>query len=162
MVKNLLAIQEIWVQSLCWEDPLEKGMVTHSSTLVWRIPWTEESVRLQSVGSQRVGQDWVTKFTHTHRHLCHSHILAIVNSAAVNISLHVSFKLVFSLSSGNIHEGSTGSYGTVIFKSLRTLYTISQWLHQITFTPTVHKGSPSPQLLPPWGEPLQLWLSFHL
>ena len=41
----------------CWEDPLEKAMATHSSTLAWRIPWTEEPGRLQSMGSQRVGHD---------------------------------------------------------------------------------------------------------
>ena len=51
MVKNLPAMQEIWVQSLGWKDPLEKGMVTHSSILAWKIPWTEESGRLQSMGS---------------------------------------------------------------------------------------------------------------
>ena len=53
-VKNLPAMQETWVQSLGWEDPLEKGMATHSSILEWRIPWTEEPDRLQSMGSQRV------------------------------------------------------------------------------------------------------------
>ena len=42
LVKNSLAMQETWVQSLGWEDPLEKGMATHSSILAWRIPWTEE------------------------------------------------------------------------------------------------------------------------
>ena len=51
MVKNLPAMQETWVQSLGWKDPLEKGMVTHSSILAWKIPWTEESGRLQSMGS---------------------------------------------------------------------------------------------------------------
>ena len=45
-VKNLPAMQEIWVQSLGWEDPLEKGMATHSSVLAWRIAWTEEPGRL--------------------------------------------------------------------------------------------------------------------
>ena len=45
------------VQSLGWEDPLEKGMATHSNILAWRIPWTEEPVRLQTIGSQRVGHD---------------------------------------------------------------------------------------------------------
>ena len=55
MVKNLPAMQETWVQSLSQEDPLEKGMATHSSFLVWRIPWTEKPGRLQSMGSQRVG-----------------------------------------------------------------------------------------------------------
>ena len=54
MVKNLPAIQETWVRSLIWEDPLEKGMATHSSILAWRIPWTEEPGRLQSMGLQRV------------------------------------------------------------------------------------------------------------
>ena len=53
-VKNLPAMQEIWVQSLGWEDPLEKGMATYSSILDWRIPWTEEPGRLQSLGSQKV------------------------------------------------------------------------------------------------------------
>ena len=52
MVKNP---QETRVQSLCWEDPLEKGTATHSRILAWRIPWTEEPDRLQSMGSQRVG-----------------------------------------------------------------------------------------------------------
>ena len=47
MVKNLPAVQETPVQSLAWEDPLEKGMATHASILVWRIPWTEEPGRLQ-------------------------------------------------------------------------------------------------------------------
>ena len=52
MVKNLPAIQETWVQSLGREDPLEKGMATHSRILAWRIPWTEEPGRLQSMESE--------------------------------------------------------------------------------------------------------------
>ena len=52
LVKNLPAMWEAWVQSLGWEDPLEKGKTTHSSILAWRIPWT-----VQSMGSQRVGHD---------------------------------------------------------------------------------------------------------
>ena len=48
---------EITVRTLSWEDPLEKGMATHSSILAWKIPWTEELGRLQSMGSQRVGHD---------------------------------------------------------------------------------------------------------
>ena len=54
MVKNLPAVQETWVRSLGREDPLEKGMSTHSNILAWRIPWTEEPGGLQSMGSQRV------------------------------------------------------------------------------------------------------------
>ena len=57
IVKNLPVIQETQVQSLGLEDPLEKGMATHSTVLDWRIPWTEDSGRLQSMGSQRVGHD---------------------------------------------------------------------------------------------------------
>ena len=53
-VKNLPAVQETQVQSLGWEEPLEKGMATHSSILAWEIPWTEEPGGLQSMGSQRV------------------------------------------------------------------------------------------------------------
>ena len=56
-VKNLPAVQEIRVGSLSQEDPLEKGMATHSGILAWRIAWTEEAGRLQSIGSQRVGHD---------------------------------------------------------------------------------------------------------
>ena len=57
MAKRLSAMWETWVQSLGWEGPLEKEMAIHSSTLVWKIPWTEEPGRLQSMGSQRVRHD---------------------------------------------------------------------------------------------------------
>ena len=56
-LKRLPAMQETWVQSLGQEDPLEKEMVTHSSILAWRIPWTEEPGGLQPMGSQRVRHD---------------------------------------------------------------------------------------------------------
>ena len=59
MVKNLPAMQEIWVRSLGREDPVNKEMATHSSILAWRIPWTEESGGLQSMRSQRVGHVYV-------------------------------------------------------------------------------------------------------
>ena len=61
MVKSLPAMQMTWVQSLGWEDSLEKGMTAHSSILAWRIPWTEETGRLQSMGSQRVGYGSATE-----------------------------------------------------------------------------------------------------
>ena len=61
VVKSLPAMQETWAQSLCWEDPLEEGMATHSSNLAWRIPWTEEPDGLQSMGSHRVSTTEVTK-----------------------------------------------------------------------------------------------------
>ena len=64
MVKNLSAMQEPWVWSLGWKDPLEKEMATHSNILAWRIPWTEESGGLWSMGSQRIRHDWAT-FIHS-------------------------------------------------------------------------------------------------
>ena len=64
IVKNLPAVLKTGIQSLGQEDNLEKGMETHSSILAWRIPWTEEPGGQQSMGSQRVGHDRVTK---THR-----------------------------------------------------------------------------------------------
>ena len=63
MVKRVPAMQEAWVRSLGREDPLEKEIATHSSTLAWKIPWTEEPDRLQSMGSQRVGHDF-TRLVH--------------------------------------------------------------------------------------------------
>ena len=63
MVKRLPAMQETWVQSQGWKDLLEKEMATHSSTLAWKISWTEEPGSLQSMGSQRVGQDWATSLS---------------------------------------------------------------------------------------------------
>ena len=56
-VECLSTMWETWVRSLGWEDPLEKEMAPHSSTIAWKIPWTEEPGRLQSMGSQRVGYD---------------------------------------------------------------------------------------------------------
>ena len=76
MVKYLPAMQETWVQSLGQEDPLEKEMATHSSTLAWKITWTEEPCRPQSMGLQRVGHDWVTSL----------HFILILHSGC--ISLH--------------------------------------------------------------------------
>ena len=65
MVKNLPAMQEMWVQSLGQENPLEKGMATHFSILAWEIPWTKEPGKLQSMGSKRVGHD--ERLIHTQR-----------------------------------------------------------------------------------------------
>ena len=67
-IKRLPAMHETWVRSLGWEDPLKKEMATHSSILARRIPWTEEPVKLQSTGSQRVRHDWVA--SHTHPFFC--------------------------------------------------------------------------------------------
>ena len=61
LVKNRPAMRETWAASLGWEDPLEKGMATHSSILAWKIPWTEEPFGIQSMESQRVRHDWEFK-----------------------------------------------------------------------------------------------------
>ena len=63
MVKRPFTMWETWVQALGWEDPLEKEMAIQSSTIAWKIPWTEEPGRLQSMGSQRVGHDWATSLS---------------------------------------------------------------------------------------------------
>ena len=63
-IKSLSAMQETWVQSQGWDDPLEENMATPSSILAWRIPWTEEPGRLQSMGLQRVRHNWATNILH--------------------------------------------------------------------------------------------------
>ena len=65
----------MWVQSLGWDDPLEKETATHSSVLNWQIPWTEESGWLQSMGWQRVGHDLVTKQQQQQGRSCHGVML---------------------------------------------------------------------------------------
>ena len=66
-VKNLLPMQKTWVQSLSGKDPLEKGMLTHSSILAWRIPWTEEPGRLHTVHGVTKESDTTEQLTHIHR-----------------------------------------------------------------------------------------------
>ena len=65
-VKHLSTMWETRVWALGWEDPLDKEMATHSSTIAWKIPWTEEPGRIQSMGSQKVGHDWATSLSYTH------------------------------------------------------------------------------------------------
>ena len=67
MVKRLPAMRKTWVQSLVQEDPLEKEMATHSGTFAWKIPWTEEPVRLQSMRLQRIRHNLATKQQLAHR-----------------------------------------------------------------------------------------------
>ena len=72
MVKHLPTMWETQVRTLGWEDPLEKEMATYSSTLAWKIPWMEECCRLQSMGSQRVGHDWMTSLVTCHYYIYYS------------------------------------------------------------------------------------------
>ena len=91
------------VRDLCWEDPLEKEMATHSSILAWRIPWTEEPGGLQSTRSQRVGHDWATSHTHTHTRTSHTD----EHCSALILSKHVSLQMyAWKWNNGN---GSTGA-----------------------------------------------------
>ena len=82
MIKNPPAIWETGIQSLGWEDPLEKRMATYSCILAWRSPWTEESGGLQSMGLQNVRQHWATNiftFTRTY-HTVKLHFIVLVNT----------------------------------------------------------------------------------
>jgi len=83
MIKNLPAMQETQVQSLDWEDPLEKEKATHSNILAWVKPWTEEPGRKQSMESQRVRHDRATN-THTHTH---THTHTIVHQSCLDMTL---------------------------------------------------------------------------
>ena len=78
-------MQETWVRSLGWEDLLEKEMAIHSSTIAWKIPWTEEPGRLQSMGSQRVGHNWATSLSLCLNkllcHPCNRNLLKYFNAA---------------------------------------------------------------------------------
>ena len=79
VAKNLIARQETQVQSLGWEDPLETELATHSNILAWKIPWTEEPDRLQSMELQRARHDLETK----HRHINSVHIILKADSVAL-------------------------------------------------------------------------------
>ena len=86
-VKRLPAMQETWVQSLGQEDTLEKEMATHSSTLAWKIPWTEGLCRLQSLGSQRVGHNLTTGQQRRMRAECREWVHALKREAPGTPSL---------------------------------------------------------------------------
>ena len=134
--KNLPAMQETWVWSLGQEDPMEKGMATHSSVLAWRISWTEELDGLQSIGSQswtHLSNLYLISHYIFLPHLLYPlyidgclgcfHVLAIMNSAAINIRVcESSWIIVFS---GYISRSRiAGSYGNAIFSFLRNLCTV--------------------------------------
>ena len=80
---------ETWVWFLVWQDPMEEGMATHSSILAWRIPGTEESGGLQSMGLQRVGHDWVTKHTHNITKYPKIMTLLVRNSRYLDLSNYI-------------------------------------------------------------------------
>ena len=110
---------EIPVQSLGWEDPLEKGMATHSNVLAWRIPWTVEPGGLKSVDSQRVGHNW-TDLIHTHTHT-HTHTrVSISPSSLFSLWMLVYPGLHFGASCLCLHIILEITYGMRVLISLAT------------------------------------------
>ena len=105
MVKNPPAMQEMQVQSLGQEDPLEEEMATHSSILAWRIPWTEEPGGLQSMGSQRVENDLVSKHTcwYTEIQLV-SHTAVTTSNVAKFTSVLIICLLFYTNKSGHLEK----------------------------------------------------------
>ena len=94
MLKNLPAMQETLIWSMGWEDPLEKGMASHSSIPAWRIPWTQEPGRLPSMRSQRIRHDWVTN---THTHVVDLHYCVSFRSTAKCFRYIYIFSRLFSI-----------------------------------------------------------------
>ena len=121
-VKNLLAMREIWVQSLSWEHLLEKGMTTHSSILAWGIPWTEEPGGLQSMQWQRVRHDGESNTFHFHfsprisslrvvvfmkQHLIIWLSLSLERGNCLCVCVNVSVHVCIVLSSGVLPNGES-------------------------------------------------------
>ena len=118
MVKSLPAAPETQVQPLGWEDPLEKGMATHSNILAWRIPWTEEPGGLRSMESQRVGHDWET-FTSFPSPLSSSWGSVLRKPMQSNKYQNLFIFHIFSL---NLRYKSTAINGPIIFWREWTIY----------------------------------------
>ena len=112
-LKPLPAMRETWVRSLGQEDPLEKEMVTHSSILACRIPWTEKPGRLQSTGSQRVRHDWATSLSLS--------IKLTANSLIFSVEIKVILKLM------SLCEDSIFFSLNVIIPSSRKRWSWEQW-----------------------------------
>ena len=118
-LKYLPAMCETWVQSLGWEDPLEKEMATHSSILAWRIPWTEEPGGLQSTGSQRVGHNRETSLHHVlncFRFIfCRSFPALVFLPREAPFNFCLSGKMMISLSNLNENLGGWSILGCRFF-----------------------------------------------
>ena len=131
MVKNLPAMRESWVQSVGWEDPLEKGMATHSSILAWRTPWTKKPGRLLSTGSQRVIYNWMIFISLTYIH-------SFLDSFAIQaITEYWEFPV--------LHRGSL-SVIYFIYSNMYMSIPISQFT--TPFPPWRRKWQPTPVFLP--------------
>ena len=133
-------MQETWVWSLGWEDPLEKEMATHSNILAWKIPWTEEPGRLQSLGSQRVRHDWVTH-THTHTHTHKSYWFCFSQKSIIH-SLIVFDRL--GLIIVTLHWQGYGSFARRMFQQSDSLCNTHSWLSVVPHH-CLEEGSPYPK-----------------
>ena len=122
-VKRLPTMRETRIQSLGREDPLEKEMATHSSTLAWKIPCTEEPGRLQSMGLQRVRHDWATSLHFLNTSICSERKTLVVKHLADQTPVSLTLPPGFAQ-----HPDHVGTKWV----------TISIWL-----TPSLHQGSPS-------------------
>ena len=125
MVKCLSTMWETRVQSLGWGDPLEKEMAIHSSTIAWKIPWTEEPGRLQSMELQRVRHDWATSLSLSHLYLDeHIYISDIFNIYKLNQTICYIVSILFYAVCWENFSISTNIYVplflriTIVFKCL--------------------------------------------
>ena len=142
---------ETWVQSLGREDPLEKEMATHSSILAWRIPWTEEPGRLQSMGSRRVGHDWATSLSALHTCI-HSfpNSLPIPMGSFFNVIKHMQHK--------TYHFNCVKVHGSVAVNTLILLCNH----HHYLFPELSHPKQKLLYLITPHSTPLHSTLSLWI
>ena len=115
MVKRLSTMRETWVWALGWEDPLEKEMAIHSSTLAWKIPRTEEPGGLQSMGSQRAGHNWVTSL-HFSKDPVHTVLQSVPLTLQQPLLTHASARDSWTLTSksGSVSCGVTAPFSWVL------------------------------------------------
>ena len=125
--KNLCAMKETWVCSLGQDYPLEKGMAPHSSVLAWRIPWTEEPGRLQSLESQRVRHDWVANTTAIHWE-------RISTTELINTSIILHIHLCVCVRTLKFYSLSKVNYTIQFFSAIITVLFIrsSDLIHLVT------------------------------
>ena len=132
MLKRLPIMRETRVQSLGWEDLLEKEMATHSSILAWKIPWMEEPGRLQSMGLKRVGHDWTTSL---YSHLC-GQILAWIwiFSKSYTWKFDCSFVIVFMFTLGGESNLKSKCYKLPSTMQYRKAEKSDEWMMLANYT----------------------------
>ena len=126
-LKHLPPMRETGVQSLGWEGPLEKRMITHSSILAWRIPWTEKPSRLQFTGSQRVGHDWATSTSPSKRLVVFkmapfSKLLCYLIYILILLIIWHNFPFISIYSSSSAHPSTFLSLYVSIYRSIFWCY----------------------------------------